>query len=103
MIMMKVGVKYDKDKKANVFSNWSICVNTFIGGTTYAFFNYTRVGSANTVSTGRISFNTSQGTAVNLTNAFPIDVSEGIANDNTKVGNVTINVRGDTTYSEGIV
>ena len=70
--------------------------------TTYAFFNYTRTGLANTIRTGRISFNHTQGSSINLTNMFPIDVSEGIPNDNTKVGTLTINVTGDTTYTEGL-
>ena len=71
-------------------------------GVTYAFFNYTRTGSANVIKTGKISFNSEQGTAINLTNMFPIDVTSGIPNDNTKVGTVTLNVTGDTTYDEGI-
>ena len=71
-------------------------------GVTYAFFNYTRTGSANVIKTGRIYFNSEQGTAINLTNMFPIDVTNGIPNDNTKVGTVTLNVTGDTTYDEGI-
>ena len=73
-----------------------------LGTVTYAFFNYTRTGSANVIKTGRIYFNSEQGTAINLTNMFPIDVTNGIPNDNTKVGSVTINVTGDTTYAEGI-
>ena len=73
-----------------------------LGTITYAFFNYTRTGSANTIKTGRIAFNSSQGESINLTNMFPIDVSEGIPNDATKVGSVTINVTGDTTYTEGV-
>ena len=70
--------------------------------TTYAFFNYTRTGTRNIIKTGRIYFNSEQDTAINLTNMFPIDVSNGIPNDNTKVGEITINVVGDTTYDEGI-
>ena len=73
-----------------------------LGTVTYAFFNYTRTGSANTIRTGRIAFNSTQGQAINLTNMFPIDVSNGIPNDATKVGSVTINVTGDTTYTDGI-
>ena len=73
-----------------------------LGTITYAFFNYTRTGTANTIKTGRIAFNSSQGTAINLTNMFPIDVTNGIPNDAAKVGTVTINVTGDTTYIEGI-
>ena len=71
-------------------------------GVTYAFFNYTRTGTRNIIKTGRIYFNSEQDTAINLTNMFPIDVTNGIPNDNTKVGTITINVVGDTTYDEGI-
>ena len=71
-------------------------------GVTYAFFNYTRTGTRNIIKTGRIYFNSEQDTSINLTNMFPIDVSGGIPNDNTKVGTITINVVGDTTYDEGI-
>ena len=71
-------------------------------GVTYAFFNYTRTGTRNIIKTGRIYFNSEQDTSINLTNMFPIDVSNGIPNDNTKVGEITINVVGDTTYDEGI-
>ena len=71
-------------------------------GVTYAFFNYTRTGTRNIIKTGRIYFNSEQDTSINLTNMFPIDVTNGIPNDNTKVGTITINVVGDTTYDEGI-
>ena len=72
-------------------------------GVTYAFFNYTRTGLANTVSTGRIAFNSSQDGRINLTNIFPIDPEEtGIMNDSTKVGTVAITVTGDTSYDSGV-
>ena len=73
-----------------------------VTGVTFAFFNYTRTGTRNIIKTGRIYFNSEQDTAINLTNMFPIDVTNGIPNDNTKVGEITINVVGDTTYDEGI-
>ena len=71
-------------------------------GISLAFFNYTRTGSSNVIKTGRISFNSEQGTSINLTNMFPIDVTNGIPDDNTKVGEVSIHVTGDTTYTEGV-
>ena len=71
-------------------------------GITYAFFNYTRTGSVNTVRVGNIYFNTEQGAAINLTNMFPIDTRNGIPNDATKVGSVTIHVTGSTSYDEGV-
>ena len=91
-----------KTKKQMFIMIGAFILTIILGTTTYAFFNYTRTGSANVIKTGRIYFNSEQGTAINLTNMFPIDVSNGIPNDNTKVGTVTLNVTGDTTYDEGI-
>ena len=72
-------------------------------GITYAFFNYTRTGNANVIKTGRISFNSEQtGNSINLTNVFPVDVSEGVPNNNSNVGEVKINITGDTEYMRGI-
>ena len=70
-------------------------------GITYAFFNYTRTGSTNLLKTGRISFTTNQTNTINLTNVFPIS-SDQINNDIKNVGSVTINITGDTMYSNGI-
>ena len=92
----------EKSKKQIYIAIGAFALVLLLGGVTYAFFNYTRTGSANVIKTGRIYFNSEQGTAINLTNMFPIDVSNGIPNDNTKVGTVTLNVIGDTTYDEGI-
>ncbi len=91
-----------KTKKQMFIVIGAFLLTILLGTVTYAFFNYTRTGTANVIKTGKISFNTTQGENINLTNMFPIDVSEGIPNDNTKVGTVTINVTGDTTYENGI-
>ena len=91
-----------KSKKQMYFVIASFALVLLLGTVTYAFFNYTRTGSANTIRTGRIAFNSTQGQAINLTNVFPIDVTNGIPNDATKVGSVTINVTGDTTYTDGV-
>ena len=76
-----------------------------VGGTTYAFFNYTRTGSANTVRVGRIYFNHTQDGKINLTNAFPITVTKD-ANDHitneTGFDTVEINIEGDTDYVDGV-
>lgn len=70
---------------------------------TYAFFNYTRTGIANTISVGRMVFVTRQTETINLTNLFPIDPTEtGIMDDATKVGTLEIEIEGDTDYSEGV-
>ena len=66
-------------------------------GVAFAFFNYTRTGTANSIRVGKIYFNSEQGEPINLTNMFPIDPTEnGIMNDSTKVGIVTIDVTGET-------
>ena len=39
-------------------------------GVTYAFFNYTRTGAENRISTGRINFLTTQSNTLSLTNVF---------------------------------
>jgi len=67
-------------------------------GVTYAFFNYTRTGSPNTVSTGRIYFNTSQSGRLQLTNVFPVKSTEVNANS---LDSVTVGIQGDTTYTDG--
>ena len=76
-----------------------------LGTVTYAFFNYTRTGEANTIRVGRIAFNTSQASgqdgAINLSNAFPITRTLAAA-DNTNAGEVVITITGDTTYSGGV-
>ena len=74
-----------------------------IGGFTFAFFNYTRTGGANTIQVGRISFvsEQTQQNTINLTNAFPISRSAA-STDTTNTDDVVINITGDTTYSDGI-
>ena len=72
-----------------------------LGTITYAFFNYTRTGSNNTIKTGRIAFNTNQTDTINLTNVFPIDRST-IGTDTTNTDEIVISITGDTTYTEGL-
>lgn len=72
-----------------------------LGTVTYAFFNYTRTGVANTIRVGRIAFNASQGGNVNLTNAFPINSTQA-QTDTTNAKSVAITVTGDTDYTNGL-
>ncbi len=67
----------------------------FVGGTTYAFFNYTRTGSANTVGTGRIYFNSTQSNTLNITDMFPLTSTQAAS---ANLNSVSIGVVGDTTY-----
>ncbi len=73
-----------------------------LGTTTYAFFNYTRTGVANTVKTGRIYFNAEQNGRVTLDGLFPISTDGNVTASTPGVGSLTIHVQGDTTYTEGI-
>jgi hypothetical protein len=76
-------------------------------GVSFAFFNYTRTGAANTVTTGQILFNSSQ-TQINVLNAFPMSKStvqsttltEGQTNQNFSQATVTIS--GNTNYTDGL-
>ena len=70
-------------------------------GITFAFFNYTRTGLANSIRVGRISFNTSQNGNINLVNVFPISSSEATG-ENPNYDEVVIEIEGDTDYSGGI-
>ncbi len=45
-------------------------------GVSYAFFNYTRTGAANTLVVGNIYFNHTQGDAITLLNEFPMPSAE---------------------------
>lgn len=69
-------------------------------GVSFAFFNYTRTGAANTVSTGTITFNTTN-SVINVTNVFPIAKST-VDTDATNVGTGTVTISGNTNYSNGI-
>ena len=95
-----------KTKKQMFIVIGAFLLTVLLGTVTYAFFNYTRTGTANTIRTGRIAFNTTQSSgqngSINLTNVFPVDVSEGVPSNNPNVGEVTINITGDTEYTGGI-
>ena len=67
-------------------------------GVAYTFFNYTRTGGANTISTGRIAFNTSQSGTLHLTNVFPMTTMEA---QTANLNAVTVTIQGDTTYTGG--
>ena len=70
-------------------------------GITYAIFNYTRTGGANTIRVGKIAFSSSQATPISLTNVFPISSTEALT-DTTNTGQSVITITGDTEYSDGV-
>ena len=71
-------------------------------GVAYAFFNYTRTGTANVIRTGSINFNTEEGDTVTLSDLFPIQNTGNITSSTPGVGSLSIHVTGDTTYEEGL-
>ncbi len=95
----KVVIKMNNKKKIILPIIVGLLMVITVLGVTYAFFNYTRTGSANTVKVGRISFNHQEDNTINLTNVFP---TSSTSLDNTNSDTVTINITGDTTYSKGI-
>ena len=66
------------------------------------FFNYTKTGLANSISVGKITFNTSQSNnLISLENIIPIS-SEDVLDDENNVAVLSIDISGDTEYSRGI-
>ncbi len=77
-------------------------------GVSFAFFNYTRTGVANTVSTGKIKFVSEQSGGISISNVFPLTSAqlqeqtaaayEGVPD----FAEVVITIKGETTYSQGL-
>ena len=76
----------------------SLGLMLLVVGVSYSFFNYTRTGAENNLRTGRIYFNTTEGTALNITSAFPMTSTEA---GNANLDSVTVGIVGDTTYADG--
>ena len=87
-----------KSKKQMYIVIASFALILLLGTTTYAFFNYTRTGSPNSIKTGRIYFNSEQNGNLQLTNIFPVKSRD--VNPNT-LDSVSVAVMGDTTYIDG--
>ena len=74
-------------------------------GVSFAFFNYTRTGGANTIKTGQINFiTTDPGTS--LTNLFPVSSSAITDSTTSNVASqvlvASVRIQGDTTYANGL-
>ena len=69
-------------------------------GVSFAFFNYTRTGTPNTIRTGTILFESSQST-IDVENVFPVASSE-VATDTTNVKTAEVTIHGNTNYTNGI-
>lgn len=69
-------------------------------GVSFAFFNYTRTGAENSVSTGTIYFRHQESAQrINITNFFPTDEAGRTENNSSSV---TITIEGGTTYERGL-
>ena len=97
---MNVEEKIKKERRLFFIIIPTILIIALIG-ISFAFFNYTRTGSANVIKVGRISFVTRQTETINLTNVFPIDKTN-INTDTDNVDEVVIEIEGDTDYADGI-
>ena len=89
----------EKRKKTFILTS-TIGMFLILVGVTYAFFNYTRTGTSNTIRVGRISFNSNQTNTITLLDVFPIDKTD--VDTSTSVGTSTITITGDTTYDDGV-
>ena len=90
-----------KTKKQMFIILTSFLMIILLGTVTYAFFNYTRTGAANTFRVGKIYFTSGETNTINLVNVFPI-TRTAAATDTDNTGEVTISISGDTTYENGI-
>ena len=94
-----------KNKKQSMIIIGAFIFVLMLFTTTYAFFNYTRTGTANNIRTGKIYFNADGGNnTVTLSDLFPISVGENetITSSTPGVGSLKLHITGDTTYTEGI-
>ena len=95
-------MKNRNNKKVILTVMFVAILTVIVIGTSFAFFNYTRTGSANTLKVGRISFNHTQDGSITLTNIFPMSSEEFENGTQDPSNNVTINIEGDTTYPNGV-
>ena len=95
-------MKNRNNKKVILTVMFVAILTVIVIGTSFAFFNYTRTGSANTLKVGRISFNHTQDGNITLTNIFPMSSEEFENGTQDPSNNVTINIEGDTTYPNGV-
>ena len=72
-------------------------------GVSFAFFEYSRTGNAQSIKTGHIEFN-STNTLINLTGAFPVASSSvsSVTESTANVGVATVTITGKTNYSGGV-
>jgi hypothetical protein len=90
----------DKIKKYSIIFS-VVGLVLILTGVTYSFFNYTRVGLANNIRVGNVSFNTTQNGSISLTNVFPI-TSEELSTDVGNHDSVSVSIVGSTDHTGGV-
>ena len=66
----------DENKRKKIIILALIILIALVLGTTYAFYNYTRTGPENKISTGVITFNFQDSGPLSISNQFPISESD---------------------------
>ena len=74
-------------------------------GVSFAFFNYTRTGAANSIGTGKINFTSGYGPnlgddTIAISNFFPLATGQEANSSNSD--SMVITISGGTTYTEGL-
>ena len=90
-------IKKNNELKVLIFITLIIILGVVLGST-YAFFNYTRIGNPDVLNTGYIDFDFNGGSEIEKGNAFPIEEADV---DNTIVK--TFSLTSHTTFTDGIV
>ena len=94
------------EEKKNIFQNKKLLLIVpvllviAVIGVTYAFFNYTRTGTSNTISTGSIYFNSEQEGSISVSNFFPTDSNNATHGNNSS--QMTVTITAGTSYEYGI-
>lgn len=75
----------------------SIVMISLIAISTYAFFNYTRTGSSNSLTTSTLIFDFTDGSALTIDNRFPISTS-----DSSNYNNISFSITAHNDLTNGI-
>ena len=73
-------------------------------GTTFAFFNYTRTGGANSLATGQVKFDTTGTLLIDVSNDFPYEsgLTQEAMNTMKNSHKGTLTITGHTTLTDGV-
>ena len=98
MNKQKVSIENNLNKKILVgISVLVIVLLSFIAISTYAFFNYTRTGSSNSLTTSTLIFDFTDGSALTIDNRFPISTS-----DSSNYNNISFSITAHNNLTNGV-